>query len=289
VSEVILGILSILCGAAINNLGIVLQKRQVAVRLQVATEAPVSDIVVFMKDRIWAAAILMQTVLVWPFFLYGLSVIGLTLAQPLSNSGIIVLVVGVIWILHENLSRLESIGVALLVFGVVSVGLGNIVGEITLESFLQPESLAAMWLLSALIVILSVTLAAFGVVVRRARLVCLGLLSGVCYAGVSISMQVFSLSLSDLSHEMTIPLFGAGLVGTVAGTVLGIVAFQEAFKRGRATNIIPFAQITMNLLPILAGLLVFGQTIAQPLFFWMGVLCIIAAASLLARFQEPAR
>jgi hypothetical protein len=99
-------------------------------------------------------------------------------------------------------------------------------------------------------------------------------------------MQVFIVSLEDLSQIPAVLMFTLGLVGTVLGTVFGILTTQEAFKRGRGVNIIPFMQITMNLIPIAAGLWVFGQVLSQPLFFWLGAACIIIAASMLARFQE---
>ncbi|MHA1131039.1 MAG: hypothetical protein ACTSQQ_09535, partial [Candidatus Helarchaeota archaeon] len=76
-----------------------------------------------------------------------------------------------------------------------------------------------------------------------------------------------------------------GSIGAVIGTIFGLLMAQEAFKRGQAINIIPFTQITINLLPILAGIFVFGQAITSPLFFWPGVLSIIIGASLLSRFQ----
>jgi len=114
----------------------------------------------------------------------------------------------------------------------------------------------------------------------------LGLLAGVCYAIVSISMQVFTISLEDLSTPITLSIFVLGLVGTILGTVFGILTTQEAFKLARAVNVIPFMQITMILLPIVAGVWVFNQLILEPLFFWIGVICTIIGASLLSRFQR---
>jgi drug/metabolite transporter (DMT)-like permease len=136
----ILGILSMLTGAAINNLGIVLQKRQVNLRSGRGDKRQLSDIGLFLRDPVWVLGIVMQTLLIWPFFLYALDTIGVTLAQPLSNSGIIVLVLGLVYFLGEKLKRTEALGVVLLVLSMISIGLGGVSGDITQQSVLNPES-----------------------------------------------------------------------------------------------------------------------------------------------------
>ena len=283
---VILGVLSMLTGAAINNLGIVLQKRQVNLKSIPGEKKQVSDIRLFLRDPIWVMGVAMQTLLIWPFFLYALDTIGVTLAQPLSNSGIIVLVLGLVYSLGEKLRPLEGIGVVLLVLSMISIGLGGVSGDITQRSVLNSESSVRLGYLVMCVLATSAILAALSAIVVRTQLLTLGLLSGNCYAVVSISMQVFIVSLEDLSQGPAVVMFILGLVGTVLGTAFGILTTQEAFKRGRGVNIVPFMQITMNLIPIAAGIWIFGQVLSQPLFFWLGAGCIIVAASMLARFQE---
>jgi drug/metabolite transporter (DMT)-like permease len=285
-SALIPGILSVLAGASINNLGIVLQKRQVNLRMQLHETSQIGDIKGFARDPVWILGILMQTVFVLPFFILALDLIGVTLAQPLSNAGIIILVLGLVYFLKETLKRSEAIAVGVLVLGAISIGIGGVSGEITQASFLRPDVLGAFGVLITILFILAAVLVVLGFSVPKTRLVVLGLLAGLSYAGVALSMQVLTLSLENLSGHVSILMLTFGLIGTIAGTVCGIVATQEAFKRGRAVNIIPFVQITMNLIPIAAGLGVFGQTLLQPLFFWLGVVGIIGAATLLARFQE---
>lgn len=282
----ILGVLSMLTGAAINNLGIVLQKRQVNLKSGSQDRKGVSDIGSFVKDPVWMLGILMQTAFVLPFFLFALSLIGVTLAQPLSNSGIIVLVIGLVKILGEKLRSAETAGVFLLIAGMIAIGLGGVSGNVSQQSVLSPASSILLWFLVVSIPALGVLLAVASAAFARTRLITLGLLAGICYAAVSISMQILTVSLEDLSQSVGLMMLAYGLAGTLLGTVLGILTTQEAFKRGRGINIVPFMQLTMNMIPIAAGLLVFGQTLSQPLFFWLGSVWIIVGASLLARLQE---
>ena len=66
--------------------------------------------------------------------------------------------------------------------------------------------------------------------------------------------------------------------------VLALIATQEAFKKYQAINSIPFSQLAMNLLAIMAGIFVFQQVISFPLLFWTGVFLIMGGATLLARY-----
>ncbi len=285
-AEILFGMLSVFVGAAINNLGIVLQKRQINLKESNEQGEGSLSLGLYLKDPIWILGIIMQTVLVWPFFVFGLSIVGVTLAQPLSNSGIIILIVGLIYFLNERLHRSEGFGAILLVSGVIAIGVGGVVGEVSQQSFLNETSIFYFLWFLVLIVILLVALIILMKLVRVSRPAILGLLAGICYAVVSISMQVFTIAIEDLTSLLTLFLFAFGLTGTVIGTVFGILTTQEAFKQNRAVSIIPFMQITMNLIPILAGIWVFNQQITQPLFFWTGIICIMTGASLLARFQE---
>ncbi|MFW9850072.1 MAG: hypothetical protein ACFFF4_13120 [Candidatus Thorarchaeota archaeon] len=285
-AEILIGMLSVFVGAAINNLGIVLQKRQINLKEGKGQGDGALTLGDYLRDPIWVLGIIMQTLLVWPFFVFGLSLVGVTLAQPLSNSGIIILIVGLIYFVNERLNRSEGFGAILLISGVIAIGVGGVVGEVSQQSFLNETSiLYFLWFL-VLIVILLVALIILMIFVRVSRPAILGLVAGICYAVVSISMQVFTIALEDLTSLLTLLLFAFGLTGTVIGTVFGILTTQEAFKQNRAVSVIPFMQITMNLIPILAGIWVFNQQITQPLFFWTGIICIMTGASLLARFQE---
>lgn len=282
--NLIFGITVCMIGAAINNFGLVLQKRQVNIKAPPESEnKTMTDIKDFLRDPIWILGILMQTFLYLPFLIYSFDLIGITLTQPLSNSGLIFLVLGLILMVNEKLKRLEMFGTFLMVFGAISIALGNVTGQITLDSFIK--SINTFWVFFFGIILLSLICLALIKKIKKTRLMFLGFLAGLCYSMVSISMQILTLSLYGIDKPVGLFFLIFGILGAVLGTVFGILTAQEAFKRGQAMNIVPFSQIGMNIIPILAGLLVFGQSILSPVFFWIGTISIIVAASLLARFQ----
>ena len=285
IGTLIIGIALALIGAFINNFGIVLQKREVNIKAPPdSTEKTMMDITQFFKDPLWILGILMQTILYLPFLLLAFDYLKIVLVQPISNAGIIFLVLGLILMLNEKFrNKSEMFGIGILIFGVICVPLGALPVELGIADFLA--ALPSFWIIFSIIIGSSLIALIFILKFKKARLMLLGAVIGNCYAIVAISLQIMTLALGEMAHSLAVFLLIMGIVGAVVGTVFGILAAQEAFKRGQAINIVPFSQITINILPIIAGLYVFGQTITAPLFFWTGVICIILGASLLARFQ----
>jgi drug/metabolite transporter (DMT)-like permease len=271
-------------GAFINNFGVVLQKRQVNIKTPPELkEKKVMDLGQFLKDPIWDLGILMQTILYLPFLLFAYEFGGITLVQPLSSVGLIFLVLGLILLLNERLkNKIEYLGLGILVFGVIFIALGGIIGNITINIFLA--NLSNFWILFAIMLALS-GISVVMIIKNKARFPFFGILLGNIYSMVSISMQWFQLGIAEFAHQLGLLILMIGVMGAILGTVFGIITAQEAYKRGQAIWVVPFMQITITIFPILAGLLVFQQNITNLAFFWVGVGSIIVGGSLLARFE----
>ncbi|TFG05667.1 MAG: hypothetical protein EU536_01385 [Promethearchaeota archaeon] len=286
IGTLVLGIVISLVGAFINNFGVVLQKRQVNIKAPPnQTEKTVLDIGTFFKDPIWVLGILMQTIIYLPFLLYAYELIKITLAAPLSNAGIIFLVLGLMLLVNEKLRGThEYAGVIILIIGVITVALGNVQGDATIAGFMG--ALSNFWLVFGLI--LAISFASLLPIFRyksERRLMFYGILIGNCYAFVAISLQWLVMGITEATHPLGGLFLMIGIIGAVLGSVVGILATQEAYKRGNAIYVVPFVQVTVNIFPIIAGVLIFQQVIWNPLFFWIGIISIIIGASLLARFE----
>lgn len=290
-STLFVGILMIILGGSIINFGVVLQKRQINIRMKNKTQNLVQDsdnskegIGSFIKDPLWTLGILMQTILALPFLFIGLDILGPSLAQPLGNACVIFLVLGLIYFLKEKLKKTEMLGIVILIIGMVLIGLAEVTGVTTLTIFLA-NYVSTFWIFIAVVggLIIGIFILSKN---GKVFLICYGLLIGLFNSLVTISMQIFLLSFEDLLLTIAKIMLVFGALGFIIATVVAILLSQEAFKKGQAINIIPFSQITMNLVPILAGIIVFQQTIANILLFWVGTALIISGASLLARFQN---
>jgi drug/metabolite transporter (DMT)-like permease len=287
-SNTLLGIFFVICGGAIINFGVVLQKRQINIRtkqqLPLEPNITQNDLKSYFKDPLWILGILMQTILSLPFIFLGLDYLGPSLAQPLSNACIIFLVLGLIFVLKESIKRIEIIGIVILILGMIAIGLGGVTGIITLSAFLE-EKVTIFWIF---MFIVTVFVVGFFILSKNKKffLISYGLLIGLFYSIVTISMQLFLLSFEDLSLSIAKLMLIGGVLGLILATIIAVILSQNAFKRGQAINIIPFSQITMNLVPIIAGIIIFEQIVTNTLVFWIGTLLIIVGASFLARFQN---
>lgn len=282
--ELMMGIGLTLVGGIVYNCGIVIQKRQVKhlTYHAINSEAGVTW-KVFFKNPLWLVGIIMQSFLYLPFVIFALDYIGITLQLPLSNACIVFLVLGLTLVLRETIqSRLELVGLCVLIGGIVVIALGGVVGNITMHVFLSS--------FTAFVIILSVIggCSAASIVLLKtrpsARILALGVLAGNCQALIAIFMQLLTLALSELSHPLSILILIVSFALVVVFSAGSLYAIQEAFKAGKAIQVIPISQVPMNIFPVLAGLLVFQQVILNPACFFIGLACMIAGSSLLARY-----
>jgi len=281
-----LGIACILSGTAINSIGLILQKWEV----NKSGMADDSNIAIFLKRPLWILGILMQTILFAPFFFIGIDLIGIVLAQPLAAAGLLVLVAGAVIGLKEKLSRIEWVGVSLTIVAILLVSIAGVFGDVTISAFFQGTFLASA---IAVVLALATLLLAGGLLARlskRWEVQGLAMLVGTSYSAVSISGQLVTVGFDAVSlpgNEVLGWVLGiAGLAGVVLGTIFGIIFSQRAFKKAQAIHIIPVSSSINNILPIIAGIVLFRQNITFPWLFIPGTILLLVAITLLARFQR---
>ncbi|MHA1368718.1 MAG: hypothetical protein ACTSRA_03230 [Promethearchaeota archaeon] len=281
-----IGILLTLAGAAINNIGILLQKLDI----NRAGMEDDSNLAFFMKRPVWILGILMQTVIVIPFFFLGIDFLGVTLAQPLATSGLVIFVLGSFFILKENLTGKEWFGVSVMIASIFMLSLSGVSGNVTMNVFYPRTFTYKLLLIAACVTVLGIA----GTIIVKLRRFNVafgyGILMGISYALVSISAQFITPALGSLfsgtNTGLVWSLIILGVIGIIGGTILGILLAQEAFKTSRAIDVVPASQAIINILPVIAGVYLFGQEIQHLILFIPALILIITSASMLARFQK---
>jgi drug/metabolite transporter (DMT)-like permease len=281
-----LGIACVLAGTAINSIGLILQKREV----NKSGMKDDSNIAYFFKRPLWIIGILMQTLLFAPFFFIGIDLIGIALAQPLATAGLLVFVAGAVLVLKERVSRIEWVGISLMIAAIFLVSAAGVAGEVTISIFFQDAFLPSVVVFVLVIAGLAVAGGLLVKLVGKRAVQGFAILVGTSYAVVSISGQLVTVGF-DVAFLPSFEPLGwslgiTGLIGVVAGTVLGIIFSQRAFQKAQAIHIIPISQSINNVLPIVAGVYLFGQYIGILWLFIPGVVVLLVAVTLLARFQR---
>jgi drug/metabolite transporter (DMT)-like permease len=286
IAVVVLGVLITVAGGAVNFLGILCQKWDT----NRAHLSPSSPLVAFMKRPWWILGILGQTIFVLPLYFIALTLVGITLVQPVSTSGLLVFIAGAVYLLKERLARREWYGIGFLVAGIVLVTASGVEGNVTMATFNAPGFLSGVGLFCAILGLISCAGIAIAKKGGARRIQGYAVLVGAMYSGISIGSQFATTPLdAAMAGGMDLEAWaylGGGFAVLVLGTIGSIALAQKAFQQAQAIDLVPVSQALVNVLPVLAGIIIFKQTIVFLPTFLAGLALVIVAMALLARFVQ---
>ena len=263
-SNTLLGIVVMLVSTSVMNVGVVLQKKAVD-RLPSFEQQPLlASIRGVLGARLWLLGWVMSSsaiVLNW----VALGLADISVVQPLSGFGLVVLALASRALLGERLGPRALGGMAAVVVGLAVLGLtaresviyddpATIVG-----SYTHPAALAT---LAAFVLAVAV-----GAVAARRSTGLAGPLYALAAATASVVGLTFSKGLFGLFGLVG---FGAALATLSAWTLaLLLIAFSTAammlqqlsFQKGRAVVVNPIFAAASVVLPLLTGLLVFREQV----------------------------
>ncbi|MFX1452043.1 MAG: hypothetical protein ACFFCM_14490 [Promethearchaeota archaeon] len=302
--------------ACIFNLAGVLQKREVdklpELRFDQGVKHIIDTLMEFVKNKVWILAVILG-ILGAPFYMISFGMIGITLAQPLQGFGVLVLAIFSVKVLKEPLNSYEKLGIIFLLTAPLFLGLGRIQGQIAILTnfeYFAPvilgilgiqekitdinnvSLLMTLFIFTLIVVIASVILYLSHFKVTKHHEIIFSTLAGIDFAIGAIYIQIlvpiFVMLLGgnyQTFSNYSILFLLAGFV-SIAGNFLGIMFIQSAFQKGKAITVVPFQSTFGTLLPILAGLIIFKQTITQPIFFIIGIICMLIGVISLSRIQK---
>jgi hypothetical protein len=207
-------------------------------------------------------------------------------------AGLVVLVVGSIWILKEQLGAAEITGTLLLITAIALLGLSHLtidVGQFDVlgRSFLLRSALFSV-IITAMILILEIPAKKM----TRHRGSALAVSSGLFYVLSNFWVGPFMGAVLRIFKGIftfpVIALFVAGSAILVITNMYGIAKLQLAFRITNASLAIPIQQIPIQTAPALVYLAVFRlspPSAASVLMFCLAVMLIIGSTFVLARRQ----
>jgi multidrug transporter EmrE-like cation transporter len=246
------------------------------------------------RNPLWVVGFLLEFVGGAVTFMLAQNCIGPALVPGLMATGYIVLVIGSIKILGENLSSVEYLGMALLIAGIALLGLSalEIDTETVRKSMTDPNAVFRI------IVFSTVMFALWGLThygaLRGKNLkgVLMGFSTGFPFSlsnfWIAPLLAVIWIVLGGKGTHVQIVFFIAACIIMIVVNLLGIRQTQEAFKFADAHNVIPMQQIPVQIAPILYYFTVFSldaPATRSVIFILSGVLLIIASGFFLSRRQ----
>ncbi len=232
----------------------------------------------FIRDPLWLFGVALETG-GYGLYLLALRAAPLSVVHTAMNGGIALFAVLAVVGLGERVRPLEWLGVSTVTAGLVALGAslsnagpGDTVGHgIFLFSFAL------------------VALAGIALVADRSprRPIGLSVSSGLAFGLGS----VYAKGLAN-AESLAAAVGSVDLLLTLAANLIGFVVMQAALQAGRGVVVVPIFSTLSNLVPIIGGIVVYGESlpahgpaaILRPLAFALAV----GGAVLLAGFGEPA-
>ncbi|MHA1271599.1 MAG: DMT family transporter [Candidatus Helarchaeota archaeon] len=284
--DYILGIVMAIIASAMFTFGAIFQKKGADELKENGVEIKMNDIktlITMAKNKIWLVGIILGSLGGLPYFA-SQALIGVTLAQPLQGTGLLMLVISAVYYLKEKLKLGELIGVSILIFGPIFLSLSNVQDidialEITDIGFISSILIFYVLCISGIIISYVLSKKDFKPSIM------LALNSGIFFGMGAISAQlgVFFLEMNAGILSILGAILGFGMI--IIGNAIGTLIVNMAFQKGKAVRIIPIQGIGNLLIPIIGGIVIFQQVVLFLNFFIIGVCCQLIGGILIVRLQ----
>jgi drug/metabolite transporter (DMT)-like permease len=266
--------------SACMNLGLVLQKRGLPGLGSSTDVPPGTKTRRFRHLPIWYLG---MALMIGGYGLYATAVSArvapISLLQPLSSSGLLVVAFLAVVYLNERFNAWEWLGVAVLLAGVLLLGLsarGSQQATTGIAALRYLAFFAPVMILASVVSLAAVTRP------RHSELL-FGILSGLLFGTGYLNTRALALAIQDHRAAMTALaacLMALGLIG-------GLVALQMGLRRGRALIVTAVNLVTNQVLVVSGGLICLGESFPQEGFPFaarlIGLASILLGILLLAR------
>lgn len=278
-------IMAILSGIA-NNYGTVLQKKVVN---QYKEDSKFMRTLI--KKPLWLIGLLLQMLVGSIFFLIAQVYIGPTLIPGLMAGGLIILAIGSVKIVGEQLKLSEIIGIFIMILAIAFLGFSNMAIDISEQNFLEIGLFTRIMIFTLILCILASLF-----YIMQTKNIYKGI-SLAIYSGVHFALSNFWISplMGVLTHVfegnavlLEVIIFFIAIFILTGNNLLGMTSIQKAFKTGQASNLIPIQQVPIQIAPPFYYLAVFIlpiNDISSILFLSSGIILIIFSSFLLGRRQ----
>lgn len=259
--------------ALVTNIAYALEHDAAADLPPLSPARPLRSAALLLRDRRWVRAFVAESV-GWLLYVGALRLAPLALVQAVVASGVAVLAFATAGGHPSRLARPERYAVVLALAGLVMLALSLLGAE---PSDHRPAVLAiTVWLAAC------ASGAALLIVIpgRFARAASLGLATGLLFADGDISAKLVGYGGWWL----------AALVPLIAAYAVGTSVLQSAYQEGDALTAAGTATMVTNIVPILAGFVVFYETLpsgSRAVLQIAAFAALVLSAVLLANKQAP--
>ncbi|HME52081.1 MAG TPA: hypothetical protein VKM55_07675 [Candidatus Lokiarchaeia archaeon] len=302
VIDIVIGFGAGLLATIMFNIAPIMQKsgfNQISMQFPGQEPFPLGEL---LKNRRWFFGFLVNLIAGLPFIV-SISIIGISVLQPLTAFGYLLLVYVAVKKLGEKLTSTAIIGVIVLALMPLFLTLSAVSN--TKVNMLDPVAITTIVVFSAISCAASLGIAVVDKVSRnkeRSSLLWANL-SGIISALGSIWTQAIFAFLQSGGYNLFSEIFSGdlfvkiaianpfvisaiiSLIPTLVFTVLGFIGQQVGYKKGNATLVYPVSQSVNILVSITGGIVIFGQQVGVPACYVIAIAFTLLGTLLVGKFQ----
>ena len=276
---------------SVLNIGLVLEKKGADSLPLIENTSALQNVKNFFGSRVWLVGFILTNVQ-WFIYFAAVALAPLILIAPLMGFGLIVLAIFSRYYLKESIARVEIMSMGAIIGGIV------LIGATAIEE--SPRTIEQMWGLFgqpfALIYLLGIGVAAGILCIYSARsnfklgAIIFGFAAGVG-AGVGATFtKGASPGFSDIIGAAGNIIWWVMILLMLLGNVLSLILLQVGFQKGKAVIVGPLFAVLGMILPVFAGVIIFGEWGEQDLLNIavqiIGLIVIIIGITILSFYSE---
>ena len=247
------------------------------------------------RSRIWLSGVFFGLGGGTVAYMLAQSLIGPALTPGLMASGLVVLAVGSVRMNQESLNASEIVGIILMILGILALGLsGLVINSTQVRTMLASQSALqriTFFTTSFFTMSIITRVLASRIKDRRGMLIALanGFLS--CLSDFWINPLLALIAIVLYGHGSLAQVIIFIIASVILVMVASIVTWQNqlAFKVAQASNVVPVAQVPIQIAPILVYFFIFALTPPNSIsvvYILSGTVLTIVAGFLLGRRRE---
>jgi uncharacterized membrane protein len=221
--------------------------------------------------------------------------IGPALTPGLMASGLVILAVGSVRMNHENLNTSEIIGIGLMILGILFLGLsGMAINPAQVRATLANQgALQRIAAFTASFFLLSFTTRSLAPRIKNCKGMLIALANGflACLSDFWINPLLALVAMVLGGHGTPVQLIIFSIAALILMMCATVITWQNqlAFKVAQASNVVPVAQVPIQIAPILVYFFIFALSPPSSVavfYILTGTILTIVAGFLLGRRQE---
>jgi hypothetical protein len=282
-----LGVGAAILGGMAFYLGMVLQKAAVR-KLQDHSRLMLRLI----RTPLWLEGFAIQFIIGVPLNLIAAALIGPAIIPGLMATGLIVLVIGSVRLGHEAFSRIDALGILLVMSAASLFGFSGLGINMKTVDLYDVAFLSRLVGFSAFVGILSLICYILQRGSGQLRGIYRTLNAGLLFVQSNLWLSIMMGFLyrwqggAFITRDL-LPMAGATLIAAL-GSILGVTETQRAFQVGDASRLVPIQIMPQQILPLITYIAVFQLTPPTKeafVFAGIGVVFVLVGSALLARRQ----